>query len=265
MRLAIISDVHANPAALAAVLTDSADHGVDDVVHLGDLVGYNSLPRETLALIRARRIRGVHGNHDLMACDRLSGDHCGPLARKAIAWTRKALTPEERAYLAELPGELRLDGGVICVHSILGDPVGRVQTSARFHEAFLELQRFDPALDICCTGHTHRAGAVEIGPDGVLRHIGAEVHLTPGSFWFVNPGSVGQPRDADPRAAYAVLDLRTRRVAFHRVAYDGSKLERENARRGLLSGAPAPRIRERLGSGTRAAARAVARFFDSSS
>lgn len=263
MRLAILSDVHANVAALAAVLADIEAQGVDEIVHLGDLVGYNSLARETLALIRARRIRGVHGNHDLMACDRLSPDHCGPLARKAIAWTRKTLPARDLAYLADLPGELRLPGGVICVHSILGDPVGRVHTSDRFHEVFLELQRFDPALEICCTGHTHRAGAVEIGADGVLRHIGKEVHLTPGSFWFVNPGSVGQPRDADPRAAYAVLDVAARHVVFKRVAYDGSRVERENARRGLLAGKAVLRVADRLGMGTRAAARAVARFFDS--
>jgi predicted phosphodiesterase len=263
MRFAILSDVHANVAALSAVLADVETRDVGEIVHLGDLVGYNSLARETLALIRSRGIRGVHGNHDLMVCDRLSPDHCGPLARKAIAFTRRALPAGDLAYLASLPGELRPAGGVICVHSILGDPVGRVQTSARFHEAFLELQRFDPALEICCTGHTHRAGAVEIGADGVLRHIGAEVHLTPGSFWFVNPGSVGQPRDADPRAAYAVLDLEARHVTFHRVAYDGSRVERENARRGLLVTKPALRMAERLGLGTRAAARAVARFFES--
>ena len=167
MRLAIVSDIHANVAALAAVLADIDTCGVDRIVHLGDLVGYNSFPSETLALMQARGIRGVHGNHDLMACGALSLDHCGPTARRAIAWTRDQLSRADLAYLAALPGELRLGGDVICMHSMLGDPVGRVRGAEAFHEVSLELRRFDPHLEICCTGHTHRPGAVEIGPEGV--------------------------------------------------------------------------------------------------
>ena len=263
MRFAIVSDIHANVAALAAVLADIDTRGVDDIVHLGDLVGYNSFPSETLALVQARSIRGVHGNHDLMTCGVLSLDHCGPLARRAIEWTRDALSPAELAYLAALPGEVRPADGVICMHSMLGDPVGRVRGRAGFHEVFLELRRFDAQLEICCTGHTHRPGAVEIGPDGVVRHIGAALRLTPGSFWFINPGSVGQPRDSDPRAAYAVVDRESREVAFHRVAYDHARVSRDNARRGLAVAKSPRRVGERLGSGTLAAARAIARFFDS--
>jgi predicted phosphodiesterase len=263
MRFAIVSDIHANVAALAAVLADIDSRRVDDIVHLGDLVGYNSFPSETLALVQARGIRGVHGNHDLMAGGALSLDHCGPLARRAIEWTRDALSPAELAYLAALPGELRPANDVICTHSMLGDPIGRVRGSEGFHEVSLELRRFDPQLEISCTGHSHRPGAVEIGPDGVVRHIGGALRLTPGAFWFINPGSVGQPRDSDPRAAYAVLDCESREVTFHRVAYDHARVARDNARRGLADGKSPPRVAERLGSGTLAAARAIARFFDS--
>ncbi len=255
MRLAILSDIHANVAALAAVLADIDTRGVDGIVHLGDLVGYNSFPSETLALVQARGIRGVHGNHDLMTCGALSLEHCGPFARRAIEWTRQALSPAELAYLAALPGELRPADGVICLHSMLGDPISRVRGRAGFHEMSLELRRFDPQLEICCTGHTHRPGAVEIGPDGVGRHIGASARLTPGAFWFINPGSVGQPRDADPRAAYAVLDRPAQEVAFYRVEYDNTRVSRDNARRGLADRKNLPRAL--------AAARAIARFFDS--
>ncbi len=263
MRLAIVSDIHANVAALAAVLADIDTCGVDHIVHLGDLVGYNSFPSETLALVQARGIRGVHGNHDLMACGALSLDHCGPTARRAIEWTRDQLSRADLAYLAALPGELRLGGDVICMHSMLGDPVGRVRGAEAFHEVSLELRRFDPHLEICCTGHTHRPGAVEIGPEGVGRHIGGALRLTPGSFWFINPGSVGQPRDADPRAAYAVLDCESRELAFHRVGYDDARVSVDNARRGLTVEKRPRRVTERLGSGTLAAARAISRFFDS--
>lgn len=263
MRFAILSDIHANVAALAAVLADIDRRGVDDIVHLGDLVGYNSFPRETLALVQARGIRGVHGNHDLMACGALSLDHCGPLARRALEWTRDALSPAELAYLAALPGELRPADGVICMHSMLGDPIGRVRGREGFHEVSLELRRFDPQLEICCTGHTHRSSAVAIGPDDVVRHIGAGLRVTPGAFWFINPGSVGQPRDSDPRAAYAVLDLESREVGFHRVAYDDAAVSRDNARRGLVDGKGPRGVAERLQSGGLVAARAIARFFDS--
>lgn len=256
MRLAILSDVHANLAALTAVLADIDTRGADEILHLGDLVGYNTFPRETLALVRARGIRGVHGNHDLMACGRLSVDHCGRAARRAIEWTRAELSSAELAYLAALPGELRLPGGVICLHSSLGDPVGRVHGSEAFHEVSLELRRFDPTLEICCTGHTHRQRVVEVGSEGVVRHIGATLPLAPGGFWFLNPGSVGQPRDADPRAAYAILDCAAREVSFHRVVYDHARVSRDNERRGLRAGRRPPRAL--------AAVRAIARFFDSS-
>ena len=106
MRLAIISDIHANVDALRAVLADIRQHGADQVLCLGELVGYNSFPRETLALLQDHDVRSVHGNHDLMALARLPDDGCGSLGRKAIHWTRGVLTEEDWWYLAGLPAEL---------------------------------------------------------------------------------------------------------------------------------------------------------------
>ena len=263
MRIAIVSDIHANAPALEAVLADIRRCGVDRIVHLGDLVGYNGLPRETLALVRAHGIPGVHGNHDLMAVGRLAPDHCGPLARKAIAWTRGVLTPEELGFLASLPGEEPLASGVIGLHSALRDPVVRLQSAEQFHEAVQALQRFDPTLELCFSGHTHVPGAVEVRPDGVLRHGGTRLTLTPGAFWFANPGSVGHPRDADPRAAYAVFDVASRSILFRRVRYDHARLLRENARLGLVAERSRPRLIEALRGRARTAARAIARFLES--
>src|SRR5207245_928431 len=96
MRIAVLSDIHANSDALVAVLADVRRQGVGRVMHLGDLVGYNTRPRETLALVRERDIPGVQGNHDLMALGRLPPSHCGPIGRKAIAWTHQALTDADR-------------------------------------------------------------------------------------------------------------------------------------------------------------------------
>src|SRR5438105_9875743 len=134
MRIAILSDIHANSDALAAVLADIATHDGAATVHLGDVVGYNTRPRETLARLREHRIPGVRGNHDLMAIGRPPADQCGPVGRKAIGWTRKVLTEADCDYLASLPDELRLEGGILCTHSALGDPCVRLHARGQVAE-----------------------------------------------------------------------------------------------------------------------------------
>jgi len=238
MRIAILSDIHANSDALAAVLADIARHDVAATVHLGDVVvGYNTRPRETLALLREHRIPGVRGNHDLMAIGRLPADQCGPVGRKAIGWTRKVLTEADCDYLASLPDELRLEGGILCTHSALGDPCVRLHARGQFEEETKVLLHFDGDLRVCCTGHTHLQQVVEVAAGGVVRRPAVpELVLDPAAFCFLNPGSVGQPRDGDERAAYAVFDSETYHVWFHRVAYDVRRITRENARRGIRIG-----------------------------
>ncbi|HYT72110.1 MAG TPA: metallophosphoesterase family protein [Gemmatimonadales bacterium] len=238
MRIAILSDIHANSDALAAVLADVARRGVETALHLGDVVGYHTRPRQTLALLREHGIPGVHGNHDLMALGLLPAEQCGPMGAKAMAWTRRALSDADREYLAGLPGDLRLAGGIICVHSALGDPVVRLRSREQFSEETDVLRRFDPDLRICLTGHTHVPQLVEVGADGVVaRDPALQRSLDPGAFCFLNPGSVGLPRDDDERASYAVLDPDERLVSFHRVPYDGRRVARENLRRGIRIGA----------------------------
>src|SRR2546426_622449 len=187
MRIAILSDIHANSRALAAVLADIQGLGIERVVHLGDVVGYNTRPRETLALLREHGIPGVHGNHDLMAIDRIPADHCGPIGRHAIAWTRRVLTDADCDYLASLPDELRLAGGILCTHSALGDPGVRLHARAQFEEETKVLLHFDSDLRVCCTGHTHAPQVVEVGPAGVVRRPAApELALDPAAFCFIN-------------------------------------------------------------------------------
>jgi len=241
MRIAILSDIHANSDALAAVLADIARRDVSATVQLGDVVGYNTRPRETLALLREHRIPGVRGNHDLMAIGRLPADQCGPVGRKAMAWTRKVLTEADCDYLASLPDELRLEGGILCTHSALGDPCVRLHARGQFEEETKVLLHFDGKLRVCCTGHTHLQQVVEVAAGGVERRPAApELQLDPAAFCFLNPGSVGQPRDGDERAAYAVFDSDTYQASFHRVAYDARRITRENARRGIRIGPRAP-------------------------
>jgi len=235
VRLAILTDLHANAEALAAVLREVHRSGIRRALCLGDLVGYNAFPRETLALVRDRGILSVHGNHDLMAIGRLGLEGCGPRARRAIAWTRTMLTPDDIAYLAQLPAKLRQDDTTLLVHSTLSDPVMRLQTEGEFRAQHRLLKDHYPKLEICFTGHTHEQGAVEITAQGEFRaHEVDELPLRQGGFYFVNPGSVGEPRGSDQRAAYVEYDVETRTLTFHRTAYDRQKVVRENVRQGLL-------------------------------
>lgn len=260
MRIAIISDIHANVDALRAVLGDIRASDVQQVVCLGDLVGYHTFPRETLAVFRDSEILTVHGNHDLMAIGRLPRDDCGPIARTAIGWTQTVLTDGDRRYLASLPGELRPHREILCVHSAPGDPVVRLRTTAQFHEQYLRITKSDPDVRVCFTGHTHVASTMMVTPRGdIVRSDGPDVTIDSEAFYFVNPGSVGYPRDGDYRAAYGMLDCETRRLSFRRVDYDPARALEENARHGIRLEFGAP-IRRSLRSSTLAAVKAVGRL-----
>lgn len=255
MRLAVISDVHANVDALRAVLGDLELRGARQILCLGDLVGYNAFPRETITLVRDRGIPAVYGNHDLMALGWVPVEG-GPQARAAIDWTREILTASERDYLAGLPGALRPQGAIIGVHSALDDPLVRIEQPAQFHQQYLALTEHDPHIRLCFTGHSHVPELVVVQPTGeVVRHPGdGAVKLRASAFAFVNPGSVGHPRGSDWRASYVLFDVETRRVEFRRVAYDRSRVLAENARHRLIP-EPEPSVL----AGLRAAA---ARFFN---
>ncbi len=247
MLLAIISDIHANVDALRAVLTDIREHGAERVLCLGDLVGYNSFPRETLALLREHDVKSVHGNHDLMVLERLPDDGCGSLARKAVRWTRKVLAEEDWWYLANLPAELRELDSTLCVHSALGDPLVRLERADQFRSEAEALVEAGEHVSLCFTGHTHRQRIVCVTPDGeVRRRHEPDVDLPRDAICFVNPGTVGQPRDEDTRAAYALFDADARRVSFRRVFYDRAPVLRQNRKVGLLAPSKLQRMAARI-------------------
>lgn len=246
MRLAIISDIHANVDALRAVLAHIDARGDRQIVCLGDLVGYNAFPRETLELMRARGIASVHGNHDLMALNWLPIEG-GPQAQAAIRWTRAVLGADDLDYLANLPASLRPRARTLCVHSTLHNTRLRLEEPADFHEAFGAMRRVDGGIRTCFTGHTHIPEAVVVQPWGeIVRHTGERsMRFRPNSFLFINPGSVGHPRDDDWRASYAAFDPETRRVEFRRVTYHRERVLEENARLGLLPPEPSWFLRAR--------------------
>lgn len=236
MRLGLIADIHANAPALAAVLAALDAEGVSDVVALGDLVGYNAMPHETLRLLWDRGIPSVAGNHDLMAIGRLGPEECGPKAQAAMAWTRRALSPEEVAHLATLPDTLRPGPRMLCVHATLGDPTRRLRTPLDIMSEAERLGRWESGIAVCLMGHDHQAYVHAIGPTVVTTtRENEEIALPRHGFAFVNPGTVGYPRDGDPRASYAVFDSRRWSVSLRRAEYDHAAVDEANARAGLHS------------------------------
>lgn len=230
MKLALIADIHANAPALAAVLVHARRQRVDQVVGLGDVVGASALPRETVALMVDHGIETVAGNHDLAAIGRLPLDLTGPRAREVLEWTRAVLTDDEWRYLAELPLELAPRPEVLCVHAGLSNPAARLRTADEFRDEARAIRAYDPRVSICCLGHTHLPGVVSVSGSEVYVYPGPVADLPPEGFHFVNPGSVGDLTTRDPRAAYATLELDSRRVEFFRVPYDRSTVLSANTR-----------------------------------
>ena len=219
MRYLIISDIHANLAALEAVLEDA--DGFDAVWCLGDLVGYGPDPNECVERIQALDAVTVVGNHDCAALGQLSLDQFNQDARTANAWTRERLTAEARAYLESLPKRLE-KGDYTLVHGSPREPTWEYILDVE--RAIANFEHFDTRF--CLVGHTHVPGAFI--QDRESDRYGVVVSPYPGSMpldeshlrLIINPGSVGQPRDGDPRASYAIMD--TDDGAWHqlRVDYD---------------------------------------------
>ncbi|MGZ6268981.1 MAG: metallophosphoesterase family protein [Candidatus Limnocylindrales bacterium] len=215
MRIAVLSDIHANLLALDAVLA-SLDT-IDAIWHLGDVVGYGPEPDGVVARLRELGARGVRGNHDAAALGGLEIEYFNPDARRAIEWTRQTITDETRRWLEALPERLVVDD-LTLVHGSPRDPIWEYVTSTAV--ARENLAAFGTIY--CLHGHTHvpvvfreEAGRVEaLGPVQ-----GAELPLD-GRRALINPGSVGQPRDGVPTASYMVVDTERRLVRWDRVPYD---------------------------------------------
>ena len=212
---AVISDIHSNLEALQAVLADSASQGVTNYVCLGDIVGYNANPVECLEIIRKLNCAVVSGNHDHYCSfdDDLTGFH--PIAADAVDWTRKQLAEEQQVFLAELKLVERASNFTI-VHSTLDMPEmwGYVFESLEA-EASFNYQM----TTICFFGHTHVPLAFIKGND-ISGGSYARLKIDVEKKYFVNVGSIGQPRDGDPRASYAIYNMETQEIELRRIQYD---------------------------------------------
>ena len=237
MRYLVLSDLHANLDALEAVLASAPRAEWDRVLVLGDLVGYGADPNGVIDLVRGLDPAAIiRGNHDKAACGLDDGSQFNQVARLAASWTSTQLTPENREWLRALPaGPVQVDADVEICH---GTP---------FDEDYYVFDPSDGARAIAATkrtiglfGHTHLPVVFTLRGDmfDVVALSGAErtdVRLEAGVKYLANPGSVGQPRDADPRAAYAIVDTTARVLAMRRVEYPVDRAQR----RILAAGLPA--------------------------
>jgi predicted phosphodiesterase len=215
MRFAIFSDVHANLEALEAVLHDAKERECTDCVCLGDVVGYNANPHECLARVREMDCPIVKGNHDEQASLVESSRDFNELAEHAIEWTREQLTDEDKQWLRDLPFQRQVRDFTI-VHATLDTPAqwGYVFNNL---DAAASFTHQDTA--VCFFGHTHVPMAF-IREDGVRRLRVEQLTIDPSKKYFINTGSVGQPRDGDWRAAYCVYDVDSNSVEQRRIEYD---------------------------------------------
>ena len=228
MRIAVLSDIHSNLVALDAVLAHAGN--VDGIWHLGDVVGYGPDPDGVVARLGERAAVGVRGNHDAAALGGDEIDFFNPDAKAAMLWTRRHCSPATTAWLEALPLR-RVEDEVTLVHGSPRDPIWEYVTSERVARANLAVLTTRDGLH----GHTH----VPIAWVGA----GDKVHgEAPGDRdtitfetrrAFLNPGSVGQPRDGDPRSSYLVLDMAARSATWHRVAYDIDAVARSMRAAGL--------------------------------
>ncbi|MBI1886304.1 MAG: metallophosphoesterase family protein [Chloroflexi bacterium] len=235
MRITIVSDVHSNLAALEAVLRHAGEAGaLDGVWCLGDIVGYGPQPRQVLARLADVGARAVGGNHDFAAVGKISTDDFNPDAATAAEWTARQLGPDERARVESLP-EVIEDDTFTMVHGTLRSPVWEYLYSYEAAAAHLERQKSPFGL----VGHTHVPMLVVEGqefPNGCEMYYledGRSFELPAERRLVVNPGGVGQPRDGDPRASYAVYDGEAAMITLHRVEYDIAATQRLMEEAGL--------------------------------
>jgi diadenosine tetraphosphatase ApaH/serine/threonine PP2A family protein phosphatase len=231
MRVAVVSDIHSNLHALEAVVGAIEAEAPDELWCLGDLVGYGPRPNECCALIADRADVCLAGNHDLGVLGTIDLVEFGGEAGIAARWTRDVLDPEARALLEPLEPKGTAHG-VALYHGSARDPVWEYVLSDEAALATLEIA----GSPLVLVGHSHvalrvaRSGDGDL--DGGLAPAGTELALADVQA-LLNPGSVGQPRDGDPRAAYLVLDLDARRASFRRVEYDIQRTQQEIREAGL--------------------------------
>jgi predicted phosphodiesterase len=230
MRVGVISDIHGNAAALESVLDALEEEKPDAVWCLGDLVGYGPEPNRCCELVAHRSDLCLVGNHDLGVIGSIPLDEFSPDAAAAARWTQTVLTDYSRAYLESLEPQAEVNGAEL-FHASPRDPIWDYVLSEPVARESLEITH----APLVMVGHSHvpLAMILENGrASGGLAPGGHEADLAKGR-WLLNPGSVGQPRDNDPRAAYVILDLDAQRAHFRRIEYPVERTQEAIREEGL--------------------------------
>lgn len=227
-KYAILGDIHANIEALNAVLADAESNDVSMYICVGDIVGYNASPCECLDKMREISVATVRGNHDHYCSYDESLEDFHPLAANVVDWTRRQLSNDQIKYLHDLPLTIMVDGFMI-VHSTLDMPdkwgyvLDTLDAEVNFNYQ---------TCSVCFHGHTHVPVVFERHSQTVRGEF-KKIKTTLGKKFFINTGSVGQPRDGDTRAAYVIYDPKARTVELRRVEYDLGKAQEKIREAGL--------------------------------
>jgi diadenosine tetraphosphatase ApaH/serine/threonine PP2A family protein phosphatase len=235
MRYLVLTDIHANLEALDTCLADARARGYDETLVLGDLVGYGADPNAVIERIQALKpLAIVRGNHDKVACGIEQAESFNAVARSAAHWMLDVLDPEYRRWLAALPaGPHVVDELVEICHGAPFDEDAYIFDELDAVRALKMLSR-----PLCLFGHTHYPVTFELSAEafdstGPSSDTQARLTLRNGSKYLVNPGSVGQPRDGDPRAAYGIVDTRQRSIDLLRVPYPIERAQAKVIKAGL--------------------------------
>ncbi len=215
MKYAILSDIHANLDALEVVLADAQEQGCTDYVCLGDIVGYGPNPKECLERIRALDCPTVIGNHDEYCATEAPLTGFNPMAADGIKWTRQQLSEEEKTWLRNLKYIRNVESFTI-VHATLDLPEKWAYVFDKLAAAASFSYQHTP---VCFNGHTHVPIAFIRGPSGLQGGLYSRIRIEVARKYFVNVGSIGQPRDRNPKAAYAIFDLMENFIELRRLEY----------------------------------------------
>jgi len=240
MRYGIISDIHGNLEALDAAIGSLSREKIDKYVCVGDIVGYGADPRECISKTRKLNPFIVCGNHDAASCRSIGIENFNEAARKAVIWTRKNLVKGDIDFLKGL-GLVYENEHFTLVHGALREP-------GKFHYIFDKtdaLETFDKMKShLCFIGHSHIPGVFSNNKGKIKYFYNTKVILRKDTKYIVNVGSIGQPRDGDPRLSYFVLDTRNRSLSIKRIPYNMDKAQKK-----ILDAGLPPFLAERLKKG----------------
>lgn len=229
MRYAVFSDVHSNLEAFEAVLDAAKTSRVDSYLFIGDIVGYGADPSPCIALLRSLACPVVAGNHDWASVEKTPTEYFNEAAAEAVLWTRERLSEFERAYLCG-QGLVHETPHFCLVHGTLDHPeeFDYMTDGGRAARTFYLLRQ-----QICFVGHSHMPGVFVDDGEKVTYHGTEKIAIEAGRRYIINDGSVGQPRDGDPRASFCIYDTEASSVEFRRVPYDIASAQKKIRQAGL--------------------------------